>query len=454
MTAAHIATVDFSASFQRIDGFGFSQAFHRARLLRGDFGLGETHSREVLDLLMDPRKGAGLNILRLGIGSSDVDTYDEMKSIQPKRPFVLGAPPVCEWDGDDGGQLWLAKEARRYGVRRFHAVAWSAPGYMKTNGSDKGGGTLLGVPGTENFGEDWRRAYADYLIEYVRCYRREGIKITDIAFVNEPELGLLYASMEFSAKQLVDLARVVGDRIAASDLRLALVCCEAMDWEFQLEYTRAIEADPIASGYIDIHSAHGYVDVEKHGKTRRRLTTERPIWMTEWVPDLHGKGGWDETWDGRPSSGIRVAADIHDSLTVSGVSAYIYWFGASTGTTRALIQVEGNKYRVSKRLWALAAFSRFIRPGAHRVRADARGGGRLKIAAFANRAGNKVLTLLNLARTASDLVVQFAGTPPVSVQAFLTDEHHSLEAVKYVAPAEGVLTASLPPRSLTTVVLD
>jgi hypothetical protein len=96
----------------------------------------------VLDLLLDRETGAGASIVRIGIGSSTDDVYDHMKAIQPTDPGGPDAPPQYVWDGDDGAQVWFTKQAHRYGVRRFFADAWSAPGYMKTNGSDSNGGEL------------------------------------------------------------------------------------------------------------------------------------------------------------------------------------------------------------------------------------------------------------------------------------------------------------------------
>ncbi|WP_234320959.1 glycoside hydrolase [Streptomyces katrae] len=174
--------IDFRAALQPIDGFGFSKAFQRADLLHGARGLSPAKQREVLDLLLSEDKGAGLSILRLGIGSSTDRVYDHMPTILPADPGGPDATPKYVWDGWDGGQVWLAKEAKAYGVTRFFADAWSAPAFMKTNGSENDGGELRPA---------WRQAYANYLVQYAKFYRQEGIEITDLGFTNEPFLWLL-----------------------------------------------------------------------------------------------------------------------------------------------------------------------------------------------------------------------------------------------------------------------
>ncbi|BBJ44046.1 hypothetical protein SSPO_067640 [Streptomyces antimycoticus] len=204
-------TVDFGQHLQPIDGFGFSQAFQRADVMHGAQGLTPRHQREVLDLLLNRATGAGLSILRLGVGSSSDEVYDHMKSIQPTDPGGPDAPARYVWDGDDGGQVWLAKEAKRYGVTRFYADAWSAPGYMKTNGTDANGGTLK---------EEWRRAYANYLAQYATFYRQEGVRITDLGFTNEPDLATSYASMQFTPRQAVEAVKAIGPTVRRAGINV------------------------------------------------------------------------------------------------------------------------------------------------------------------------------------------------------------------------------------------
>ncbi|GDY42492.1 hypothetical protein SANT12839_033740 [Streptomyces antimycoticus] len=171
-----------------------------------------------------------------------------MKSIQPTDPGGPDAPPRYVWDVDDGGQVWLAKEAKRYGVTRFYADAWSAPGYMKTNGTDANGGTLK---------EEWRRTYANYLVPYATFYRQEGVRITDLGFTNEPDLATSYASMQFTPRQAVEAVKSIGPTVRRAGINL--VCCDAAEWDEQASYSAAIEADKEAADQVAVHTGHPYV---------------------------------------------------------------------------------------------------------------------------------------------------------------------------------------------------
>jgi len=178
--------VNLGQKYQTMDGFGVSEAFQRAVTMQR---LSATEQRKFLDLLFSMEKGAGLSILRNGIGSSPDMSDDHMVSIQPRNPGGPKATPNYKWDKSDNGQLWVSTEAANtYGVKTFYANAWSAPGYMKTNGNDANGGSLCGVSGATCSSGDWKQAYADYLVQYVKFYAAENITITHLGFLNEPDL--------------------------------------------------------------------------------------------------------------------------------------------------------------------------------------------------------------------------------------------------------------------------
>jgi glucosylceramidase len=311
---------------------------------------------------------------------------------------------------------------------------------------------LCGAPGTDPAGPDWRNAYAEYLIQYVRYYRQEGVAITDLGFVNEPELARPYATMQLSCEQITDLAKILGPKLAHSGLNVNLVCCESTAWDLQAQLTKAIEDDPEAARWIGIHSGHQY------GKpdpclARSPLPTNRPVWMSEWFPEVD-RQVWDERWDQGDTTGMVIAENIHDALTMGNVSAYIYWFGASLGNTGALIRMDQGGYTVSKRLWAIAAYSRFIRPGAIRCAARSESAV-LKISAYENPDASRVIEIINTGTTAA--TAQLGISPSVvdgTATTYVTDEAHSLEPVAATVARNGLLEVRLAPRSLTTVTMS
>ncbi|GIJ50268.1 hypothetical protein Val02_71540 [Virgisporangium aliadipatigenens] len=440
--------IAFRQRLQSIDGLGFAEAFQRATLVRGDRGLSPANSAAVIDLLFNRRTGAGASIVRIGIGSSTDDVYDHMRTILPNDPGGPDATPAYRWDGDDGGQVWFLKQAQRYGVTRFMADAWSAPGFMKTNGSDSGGGELCGVPGTACASGDWRQAYSNYLVQYLRFYRQEGIRLTDVGFTNEPDWTASYASMRFTPEQAVDMVKVLGPTLRRSGLGARLVCCDSFGWQEQAAYSAAIEADPPADRYVSVHTGHMYAS-----RPTRPLPTDAPAWMTEWNPS---GTTWNEAWDdGSGYDGFTIAESIHQSFAEANASAYVYWVATSLGTTRAFVQIanEGDGYRVSKRLWAFAAYSRFIRPGAVRVPVTFAEEG-VKATAFRNRDGALVVELLNT--NTSEVRTDFrSDTRFRHATIYRTDTTHDVAKVGAASPRDARrLALTLPARALTTVTLS
>lgn len=169
-------TVDPNKKYQTMDGFGVSLAFQRANLI---IALPDDKKKAVMDLLFSNSTGAGFTILRNGLGSSPDSSGDHMNTIEPKSPGSPTATPTYVWDGKDSGQFWVSQQAASvYGVKQFYANAWSAPGFMKSNGNDANGGTLSST---------WFQPFAAYLIQYISYYLNAGVPITYLGFLNEPD---------------------------------------------------------------------------------------------------------------------------------------------------------------------------------------------------------------------------------------------------------------------------
>ena len=186
-TSPATITVNAAIKFQEIDGFGASQAFQRAADILGKYGLSEPNQAYVLDLLYSLEDGAGFSILRNGIGSSNSSTSNFMNSIEPLSPGSPTGAPNYTWNRYDSGQFPLAQMAQARGLTNLYGNAWSAPGYMKTNDDDNNGGYICGVSGETCASGDWKQAYADYLVQWARFYRENGVVVSHVGFLNEPQ---------------------------------------------------------------------------------------------------------------------------------------------------------------------------------------------------------------------------------------------------------------------------
>jgi glucuronoarabinoxylan endo-1,4-beta-xylanase len=430
-------SINFTSTQQVVNGFGFSDAFGEANTLKE---LPTASQTAILNLLFSRQSGAGFSILRVGI---DTDSY-----IEPNSPGTPSATPAYTFDGSDGGQVWLSQNGQKYGLNNFYADAWTAPAFMKTNKSLDNGGYLCGEIGETCATGDWRTAYANFLLQYVKFYRGVGIPIGNLGFVNEPDLSTTYQSMLFTAPQAVDFVKVIGPVIQSSGLPLNLFCCDGSKWSVQTPFTQAIVADPVASSYVNVISSHEY---GSHATSPQPTT--KPVWMTEWSSS---NGTFEALWDcdncsGGPD-GMYLANDIIQAFNSGNVNAYLYWWGTSSGAA-ALILTTPPNYTVAGRFYAIASFSRFVRPGAFMV-SSTNSNSNLNVVAFLNTDGSKVFGVINTAFSAIDTSFTVdPGTANSMAKTYLTDSTSSLAETDSASVSGQTLNLSLPARSLTMVTL-
>ncbi|MCR2819676.1 hypothetical protein NQ166_12655 [Microbacterium sp. zg.Y1090] len=429
---------------QTIDGFGYSAAFQRTHRLNL---LSDEKKAEAVELLLGD-SGVDPSILRLGIGAQTHDTYDVMVSIQPEDPGGPDAAPDYRWDGYDNGQVWFAQEAEAAGVEYIYGNAWSAPGYMKTNGIPTDGGVLCGVPGTDCASGDWRAAYADYLVAWADFYKQEGVEIDGLAFTNEPDYTTSYEAMRLTPAQAADFTKVLGP--VADAAGYDVLCCESFGWNQGKNYHSALLEDAEASRWVDVLTAHSYAS-----RSDTAFETDKSLWMSEWAASVAGLTEFNADWDGPTgagSDGIRMVDHMMDTLTRANATGYLWWLGVSQGGSGSLmiVDVENDTFTVGARLYGMAAFSRFIRPGATRFDAVHAVDG-LKVAAFDNADGTRVVQLLNTTSSPVSTDIDLATQP----RAFVNSQEHRLEEMEGIATtADGTTALALPARSLVTLVVD
>lgn len=425
-------TVDPTKKYQTMDGFGISEAFQRANLI---VNMPEPKRTALVDLLFNSTSGAGFTILRNGLGSSVDSRSDWMNTILPKSPGSATATPQYVWDGKDSGQFWVSQQAVKYGVKTFYSNAWSAPGFMKSNGNDANGGTLL---------DAWRPAYAAYLIQYMKYYIDGGVPITHVGFLNEPDFTASYASMLSNGAQAAAFIKVLRPALDAANMsNIGIVCCESTGWsQAQTIYSGLKSAG--ADSMISVVSSHEYTS-----RASGSLSSTHHSWQTEYS-DLNG--GWTTSWysSGGSGEGMTWANTFYTAITNANVSAYIYWVGTQGGSTNEkLIQADATSYTVSKRLWALAQYSRTVRPGAVRLGTT---GGSFKTTAFKNVDGSVAVNIINTGTSAASVSIEVTGWKATDAVGWLTNDKNDMTKTD-VTVADGVVTGSIPGRAMFSFVL-
>ena len=165
--------VDMDHPGQVMDGIGgaFNELGWEA--LRA---LPESRRTEILRALFDIKAGAALRFNRIPIGASDFAasaySLDDTTDDRDLAHFTI--------QRDEGCLIPYIKAAQAVNpAMKFHASPWSPPGWMKTNGSQTGGGQLKDDDLT-------LQAHAGYLVKFLKAYAAHGITVNRLCPQNEP----------------------------------------------------------------------------------------------------------------------------------------------------------------------------------------------------------------------------------------------------------------------------
>ncbi|KAF4839214.1 putative glucosylceramidase 1 [Colletotrichum tropicale] len=435
-------TVDTSSKLQKIDGFGFSQAFGRAKEFQN---APSALQKEALDLLFSTDKGAGFSIIRNRIGSGG-----KGDSILPTSPGSPSGKPSYSWDDDDSGQVWFTKQAVSYCVKQIYADAWSAPGFMKTSGNEATAGYLCGTTGHTCSSGDWRQAYADFLVQYVKYYQQAGLNVTHLGFLNEPDFSPGYSQMQisFNAQEAISFIPTLSKAVQAAGLSTKLTCCDAVGWGSTVKYTNALVAGGMES-YLGLITSHTY-----SGDANTALNTK----LASWVTESGITNPFDLTWykNGGATEGMTWANKIAVGIINAKLSAYLYWEGFELKQLQSdshLVDTQDGKTATpSANFWAFAMWSRHIRPGAQRLATSGMVASDVLTAAVQNADGSVVVVFTNNGSASKAASVSFKGFTPKAASAWVTDNSHKFDTTQATVSGSGV-SVSVPSKGVVTVKL-
>jgi glucuronoarabinoxylan endo-1,4-beta-xylanase len=427
---------------QRIDGFGFSEAFHAAAAIRL---LADKDQNDLLNLMFSPAAGMGYSILRNQIGNGPAENTKnkgQVASIEPE-------PGVFSWTGDED-QIWLMNEAKKRGCTRFFSSAWSPPSWMKTS-HDEWAGEL----DTSKY-----QQYADYLATYVLEYKkRYDLDIYAISPQNEPNFTPTqkYASCRWTGSQMTKFLRqFLIPTFAAKGVEAKIVVDEHEHWSDDM--INEILADPACDKAIEIVAAHAYAPTSapyvsintRTGRFETAIKQGKTIWQTE-----VSAGDANIT---NMNDGVYWARVLHTHMIEDNVSAWLYWWGAEVTTSRSALitlDAQNKSYQLSKRFFTIGHFARFIRPGFHRVDAAPNPAPNTFFSAYLAPTGKQLVCVaINDDAVEHPLTIQcggFTGTTCVPMRTSTSEVHKRLPNI---AASNGQFEVTTTPLSVTTFVIS
>lgn len=209
MAGDPVIRVDPTQTFQTMDGFGFSLTGVSAYLVT-QMWPHERSTRLLRELFLDTN-----SVLRLTLGASDLSlfpfTYDDMP--EGKEDFELSAFNIYAGDTDVipvlRRILFLNPDIK------IVSSPWSAPAWMKTNGSLIGG----------KLRPECYDVYAKYFVRYIQAMKTERITIHAVTVQNEPLNGANEPSMMMEAHEQADFIKNhLGPTFRAEGIETKIFC--------------------------------------------------------------------------------------------------------------------------------------------------------------------------------------------------------------------------------------
>jgi glucosylceramidase len=399
--------IDDQKTFQSIDGFGFAltggSAQHLAHM--------DAAKRAALlkELFAVDGKNIGISYVRVSIGSSDLNdhvfSYDDLSAgeTDPELAKFSLAP-------DRADVIPILKEILAINPEiQILGSPWSAPTWMKTNNDAKGGKLK-----TEYYG-----AYANYFVKYIQGMKAEGINIHAITIQNEPLNDKNTPSMLMQAyEQALFIRDHLGPAFKAAGIRAKIILydhnCDVP------EYAISILNDPLANPYVSGSGFHLYGGEIGAMSAVHNAFPQKNLYFTEFM-------AVEPTESARISIAKPVEGTFIGALQNWSRNVLLWNLAANSkfephtdnggcGICQGAVTIDGNEVTRNLAYYAMAHFSKFVRPGSVRIASSSPA--TLPNVAFKAPGGKTLLIVVNDEKSPQVFRVQYHGK---SLQASLKE---------------------------------
>lgn len=351
-------TVKPSVQYETFDGWGTSLAWWGNAI--GQWS-DSTKKDEIMDLLFDENKGLGFNIVRYNIGGGENPSHEHMRD----KAEIEGYQPlegVWEWSADSS-QRWVLQEAKKRGVNIFEAFS-NAPPYWMTYSQCSAGATF----GGNNLKTEYYDDFAHYITEVLKHFEDDWeIYFNTVTPLNEPN-SIWWKSSNNQEGCHFDRDRqnIILDEVRQDLIEKGLETRLSAPEEYNIDDT--IESyhsyDKEVKSYINQINTHTYAGSNRVGLYGTAIAEQKDLWVSE-----VGAGGSASHDHNDLTSAIDLANKITTDLREMHSNAWVYWqviedeAGKNNwGMIDANFSGE-EQYWVTKKYYAMANFSKYIRQG-------------------------------------------------------------------------------------------
>lgn len=374
--------IDTAQVFQSVEGFGYTLTGGSAYLIRRM----NSNNRAALleELFGKTDKALGISYLRISIGASDLDgevfSYGDLPAGQTDvdlKRFSLSRDTMY--------LLPLLKEILRIRPElKIMGTPWSAPVWMKNNGSTKGGNLL----------PQYYEVYARYFVRYLQAMQQQGIRLDAITVQNEPQHGGNNPSMIMSAAEQTNFVKnYLGPALKAAGLTTQIII-----WDHNCDnpgFPLAVLSDPLAKSFIHGTAFHLYAGDIGALSTVHEAHPDRDVYFTEQWTGANADFGGDLRWHiknviiGSMRNHSRTALEWN----LASDPNYQPHTPGGCDQCKGALTIDGSSVKRNVSYYIIAHASRCVVPGSLRVESGQYT--QLPNVAFLRPDGKKVLIVLN-----------------------------------------------------------
>jgi glucosylceramidase len=339
----------------------------------------------------------GVSYLRISIGASDLNaevfSYDDMPAGQTDvnlTNFNLSKDTV--------DVIPLLKEILLINPNiKIMGSPWSAPVWMKDNGSSIGG----------NLQPQYYSVYAQYFVKYIQAMRAKGITIDAITPQNEPQHGGNNPSMVMSAAQEADFIRIhLGPAFQAANITTKIII-----WDHNCDnanYPITILNDAAAKQFINGSAFHLYSGNISALSTVHAAHPDKHLYFTEQWTAGSGSFDGDLKWHLRNVivGSMRNWARIALEWNLANDGGYNPHTPGGCTECKGALTLDGAVNR-NVSYYIIGHASKFVTPGS--VRIESNNVATIFNAAFKTPDGKKVLIVINDGTAAMTFNIKFKG---------------------------------------------
>jgi glucuronoarabinoxylan endo-1,4-beta-xylanase len=304
--------------------------------------------------------------------------------------------------------------AKSRGVKYVMATPWSPPSSMKSNNN-----AVEGELKTASYAD-----YAAFLKSFYAYMGGAGGAVDIISVQNEPNVVVTYLSATWSATQLLNFTKNNAQAIGAPYMM-------PETYNYDTSYSDPTLNDATAAANVS------YIGLHLYGAQIKPYTLavqkQKKIWMTEHFFDPEDIGTM-----------MSMAKEIMDCFN-SQMNGYVWWYLVTPNCN--LVTSSGT---LANKGYVMGQFSKYIRPGAHRVSATYQPQNNVNVQAYAGTPN--VIVALNRGTSAVSQNFAITGGSFTSLHKYTTSNSKKLSDDGTVAVTSNAFTASLDAQSVTTFV--